>query len=96
MALKLESIEIVEFEEPRKIIRKRYEQSVRDLRGNIKRINMCVCGVPEGQERKKGAAKTLENNIRYTWQKINLQSKKTATPYQDKHTQNLGTAQSNC
>ena len=41
-------------------IRKRYEQSVRDLRDNIKRINMCVAGVPAGQERKKGAAKTLE------------------------------------
>ena len=39
---------------------KRNEYSLRDLWDNIKCINLCVIGVPEGEEREKGSEKISE------------------------------------
>ena len=42
---------------------KRNEDTLRDLRDNIKRTNICIIGVPEGEEREKGPKKKLEEII---------------------------------
>ena len=42
---------------------KRNEDSLRDLWGNIKRNNIHIIGVPEGEEREKGAEKIFEEII---------------------------------
>ena len=41
----------------------RNEYSLRDLWDNIKCINICVIGVPEGEERDKGPEKIFEEII---------------------------------
>ena len=42
---------------------KRNEDSLRDLWDNIKCTNICIIGVPEGEEREKGPEKILEEII---------------------------------
>ena len=42
---------------------KRKEDSLRDLWDNIKHNNICITGVPEGEEREKGPEKILEEII---------------------------------
>ena len=42
---------------------KRNEDSLRDLWDNVKRTNICIIGVPEGQEREKGPEKIFEEII---------------------------------
>ena len=42
---------------------KRNEDSLRDLWDNIKRNNIRIIGVPEGEERKKGPEKICEEII---------------------------------
>ena len=42
---------------------KRNEDSLRDLWDNIKCINICIIGVPEGKEREKGPEKIFEEII---------------------------------
>ena len=42
---------------------KRNEDSLRDFWDNIKCINICIIGVPEGEEREKGPKKTFEEII---------------------------------
>ena len=42
---------------------KRNEDSLRDLWDNIKCNNICIIGVPEGEEREKGPQKTFEEII---------------------------------
>ena len=42
---------------------KRKEDSLRDLWDNIKRNNIHIIGVPEGEEREKGTEKILEEII---------------------------------
>ena len=42
---------------------KRNEDSLRDLRDNIKRTNIHIIGVPEGEERQKGPEKIFEEII---------------------------------
>ena len=42
---------------------KRNEDSLRDLWGNIKHNNICIIGVPEGEEREKGHEKISEEII---------------------------------
>ena len=42
---------------------KRIEDSLRDLWDNIKRNNICIIGVPEGEEREKGPEKIFEEII---------------------------------
>ena len=39
---------------------RRNEDSLRDLWDNIKCINICIIGVPEGEEREKGLEKIFE------------------------------------
>ena len=39
---------------------KRNEDSLRDLWDNIKHMNICVIGVPEGEEREKGPEQIFE------------------------------------
>ena len=43
--------------------RKRNEDSLRDLWDNIKHNNICIIGVPEGEEREKGLEKICEEII---------------------------------
>ena len=43
---------------------KRNEDSLRDLWGNIKRNNIRIIGVPEGEERGKGPEKIFEDYSR--------------------------------
>ena len=42
---------------------KRNEDSLRNLWDNIKCTNICIIGVPEGEEREKGHEKILEEII---------------------------------
>ena len=42
---------------------KRNEDSLRDLWDNIKGSNICIIGVPEGEEREEGAENIFENII---------------------------------
>ena len=42
---------------------KRKEDSLRDLWDNIKHNNICIIGVPEGEEREKGPKKIFEEII---------------------------------
>ena len=42
---------------------KRIEDNLRDLWDNIKRTNVQIIGVPEGEEKKKGSAKIFEKII---------------------------------
>ena len=42
---------------------KRNEDSLRDLWDNIKRTNICIIGVPEGEKREKGFEKMFEKII---------------------------------
>ena len=42
---------------------KRNEDSLRDLWDNIKRNNICIIRVPEGEEREKGPEKIFEEII---------------------------------
>ena len=42
---------------------KRTEDSLRDLWDNVKCTNICIIGVPEGEEREKGPEKILEEII---------------------------------
>ena len=43
--------------------KKENEDSLRDLWDNIKSTNICILGVPEGEEREKGSKKILEEII---------------------------------
>ena len=42
---------------------KRNEDSLRDLWDNVKCNNICIIGVPEGEEREKGPEKIFEEII---------------------------------
>ena len=42
---------------------KRNEDRLRDFWDNIKCINICIIGVPEGEERERGPKKTFEEII---------------------------------
>ena len=42
---------------------KRNEDSLRDFWDNIKCTNICIIGVPEGEEREKGLEKIFEEII---------------------------------
>ena len=52
---------------------KRYEDSFRDLWDNIACTNIHIVGVPEGEEREKGAEKTFEEIIAENF--INMRKK---------------------
>ena len=46
--------------------KKENEDSLRDLWDNIKSTNICILGVPEGEEREKGPEKIFEEIIAET------------------------------
>ena len=46
---------------------KRNEDSLRDLWDNIKCTNICIIGVPEGEEREKGPEKIFEEIVAKTF-----------------------------
>ena len=67
---------------------KRNEDSLRDLWDNIKRNNIRIIGVPEGEEREKGPQKIFEEiiveNFPNTGKEIATQVQETLSPRQDK------------
>ena len=56
-------VEITAAEEKKDKRMKRNEDSLRDLWNNIKCTNMCIIGVWEGEEKKKGTEKIFEEII---------------------------------
>ena len=42
---------------------KRTEESLRDLCDNIKHTNICIIGVPEGEDREEGPEKIFEEFV---------------------------------
>ena len=59
---------------------KRNEDSLRDLQNNIKRTNIHIIGVPEGEEREKGPEKISEEIIVKNFPNV---GKETATQVQE-------------
>uniref|UniRef100_A0A8C9BW24 L1 transposable element RRM domain-containing protein n=1 Tax=Phocoena sinus TaxID=42100 RepID=A0A8C9BW24_PHOSS len=57
------TVEITTAEQDKEKRMKRTEDSLRDLRDNIKRTNIQIIGVPEEEEKKKGAEKIFEEII---------------------------------
>ena len=53
-------VEITAMEQNKEKRMKRNEDSLRDLWDNIKHTNICIIGVPEGEEREKGHEKIFE------------------------------------
>ena len=56
-------VEITATEQKKEKRTKRNEDSLRDLWNNIKCTNICIIGVPEGEEREKGPEKIYEDII---------------------------------
>ena len=56
-------VEITDAEQKREKRLKRNEESLRDLWDNIKRTNIRIIGVPEGEEREKGTEKIFQEII---------------------------------
>ena len=56
-------VEFIAVEQNKEKRMKRNEDSLRDLWVNIKRNNICIIGVPEGEETEKGPEKIFEEII---------------------------------
>ena len=56
-------VEIAAVEQNKERRMKRNEDSLGDLWDNIKCTNICIIGVPEGEEREKGPEKLFEEII---------------------------------
>ena len=56
-------VEFTAAEQNKEKIMRRNEDSLRDLWDNIKSNNICIIGVPEGEEREKGPEKIFEEII---------------------------------
>ena len=56
-------VEITDAEQNREKRLKTNEESLRELWDNVKRTNICIIGVPEGQEREKGTEKIFQEII---------------------------------
>ena len=56
-------MEIMDVEQKREIRLKTNEESLRELWDNVKHTNICIIGVPEREERKKGPEKIFEEVI---------------------------------
>ena len=56
-------VEFTPMEQNKEKRMKRNEDSLRDLWDNIKHNNVCIIGVPEGEEREKGPEKIFEEII---------------------------------
>ena len=53
-------MEITDAEQKREKRLKRNEESLRELWDNVKCTNICIIGVPEGEEREKGTEKIFQ------------------------------------
>ena len=53
-------MEITDAEQKREKRLKTNEESIRELWDNVKCTNVCIIGVPEGEEREKGTEKYSE------------------------------------
>ena len=42
---------------------KKHENNIRDLQDNIKLANLCIIGIPEGEEKEKGIENIIEEII---------------------------------
>ena len=80
--------EVTATEENKEKWMKRNEDSLRDLWDNIKRNNICILGVPEGEEREKGPETIFEEirvkNFPNMGNKIATQVQEAQSPRQDK------------
>uniref|UniRef100_A0A8D1E0Q3 L1 transposable element RRM domain-containing protein n=1 Tax=Sus scrofa TaxID=9823 RepID=A0A8D1E0Q3_PIG len=56
-------VEITDAEQKREKRLKRNEESLRELWDNVKHTNICIIGVPEGEEREKGTEKIFQEII---------------------------------
>ena len=56
-------VEITDVEQKREKTVKTNEESLRELWDNVKRTNICITGVPEGEEREKETEKILQEII---------------------------------
>ena len=52
-------VEITDAEQKREKRLKRNEESLRELWDNVKHTNICIIGVPEGEEREKATEKNI-------------------------------------
>ena len=52
-------MEIMDAEQKREKRLKMNEQSLREFQDNIKRTNICIIGVPEGEERERRGQKKI-------------------------------------
>ena len=73
-------VEITAMEQNKEKRMKRNEDSLRDLWDNIKHNNICIIGVPEGEEREKGPEKIFEEIIVKNFPNM---GKETATQVQE-------------
>ena len=56
-------MEITDVEQKREKRLKTNEESLRELWDNVKHTNICIIGVPEGEEREKGTEKIFKEII---------------------------------
>ena len=73
-------VEITAMEQIKEKRMKRNEDSLRDLWVNTKGANICIIGVPEGEEREKGYEKIFEEIIA---EKFPNMGEKTVTQVQE-------------
>ena len=50
---------------------KKHESNIRDLWDNIKWANLCIIGIPEGEEKEKGIENTFEEIMAENFPKLN-------------------------
>ena len=67
-------MEISDAEQKREKRLKTNEKSLRELWDNVKCTNICIIGVPEGEEREKGTEKIFEEIIAKTFPNIGKES----------------------
>ena len=84
-------VEITSVEQNKEKRMIRNEDSMRGLWDNIKCTNICIKGVPEGEEREKGSEKVFEEIIAENFLKMEketvTQVQEVQSPRQDKHKQ---------
>ena len=73
-------VEITDMEQKREKRLKTNEENLRELWDNIKCTNICIIGVPEGEEREKGTEKIFQEiiaeNFPHMGKEYSLKSKK--------------------
>lgn len=52
------------------MIGKNIEQNIQEVRGNYKRCNICVTGIPKGEERQKGREEIVEAKMTENFPKL--------------------------